>query len=115
MAEAVRERVSECTGCPPQVVACVHIDGQPVGVVTQGGFHFGDAVENCMSDRVVCVAKDYDGFGVYDLSENWERCPDCGTRTVSAFQNRVLLSDIGAAHRELARRAELLRLGGGDA
>ncbi len=107
---AVREQARECTVCPSWTVACVHWDGQilwlnderaPGIVEAMVGYHdehgdearfavgLGTAVEPC-----ICSP----GHLVLNIPG----------------ESFIEFSNLPAAQTEFLRRAELLRLGGGD-
>ena len=92
-AEAVRERQSECTVCPPFVMACAHYDGRVVVML-----------EPAAGTGEICPGCDFKLFNQLLWSVHG---PDSKLDCLSTPSREEAESD-------LARRAELLRLGEPD-
>lgn len=107
MPKALRERDprQEC-GCPPWVLMCAHWDGYITTLVTEGKEQ--EHAPGCLTE--VCPAPYH-----VNNSTGYGPCNGCGVPDrLLGITEYWCGENLPAAQAEFARRAELLRLGGGD-
>jgi hypothetical protein len=107
VAEAVRERESECTVCRPgEILACIHFSELVLWLADNSDKASPPQPGHCASDD----------WWVYGPQQpHLCQCGGCSDHLVmSCSWADDRFESLPAAQAEFARRAELLRLGGGD-